>query len=627
MEILNYRSYRIAWNLLAAGQILLMIFLGIYIGSKDHISRQLWVLVLGTGALAISVIFFAWWIRIERLSSLRNRLDYKTSRLLFVVLAIAFLLVFGAEIRPEWIYAFMATLFATTFSVLYWTIFKNANPIRLTLSSLIVGIVILAGILTFRLYSLEAYPPIHRIDEPWTFGWAISYARTGELFDWLMVDRQFEIYRFYQLMGAWLQVFGEGFWQARFFSFSLTLVVAIFSTLAARNFYGNRTGLLTGLYLLSSTILINGARVRHDIGLAVAISISLWLHSKCHKHEHAALHLFAGLVMGWGLFSHFHAGFLGIAMLFGLYAPRLISDIRKQRGVFYIGHWMYGLGGVLGAIMVIALGQTLPQESGQLISDSPLMQGTLIAAVLQHVVNISHFSQFEFILILVGVVAAAWRGKSIDWILLSLIFGCHIALGAASSGVLFEYYLIPLTPIYGIVVGSLLGENFNQTDIRSVSAVSRGAIVVSLMVLAPLLGTTMAVPVQRVITRQPMTLPPPQQAEWIRNNVAPGATIVGEHYYFLWLTEYDYVSPLTSQLNTNGISSGYSDLEEFWDNIQVDVFLVDPDLSTYPLLEPLIESGYFDRAGYELRDRIGTTLIYENRLGGARLDVSKHGYQ
>jgi len=603
------RFIHAAWRVLSIGQVLLVAYLFIYLGADGSgPNRQL--LAAAIVSEALGVVFFALWLTPVRLEALRGRLNRRAIKGALLAAGLGFLLLFGAEIRPEWLHACAALLSAATLALLYWTLFApDANSaVKPTRNLAIAGIVLLLIVILLRLYSLAAYPPLHPIDEPWTLGWALSYARTGELSDWIMVGRDFEIFRFYQALGAWLKVAGEGLWQARFFCFFLTLLVIGFSTLAAQNLYGRATAFFTAAYLLSSTIMAHASRVRHDVGLAVAIAASLWLYSVGVKRGSKLPHFLAGLVMGLGLYSHYHAAFLGVALLVSLYVPGYLVNFRASKRP-PAGFWLYGTGGLVAAATVLAV-QPLPQDTGDILAGSPIMGGNLLGSTLQHIINISHYSQVELLLIGIGLLAVIWRRQTVDAVVVALILTAHLALGAASSGHLFEYYLIPLTPLYGITVGSLFGLGFQQGQSRPASMTRTGVVVACACFLAPVLGHTLAVPVQRVLHGEPLLTPPPQQAEWIQRHIAPGSTVVGEHYYFLWLLDYDYVSPLAPAMMSPPLRAEFATLEDVWDFLDVDVFIVDPGLSTYPLLQPLVESSYFERKGYAFVEQIGSTLFY-----------------
>lgn len=530
-----------------------------------------------------------------------------------VVLSLAALLLFGIGMRAEWLYAHMGLVLSGTVIVTLWTFYSDRNvPVawRPALALVLVGA---AAIIAIRLYSLSAYPPIHFIDEPWTLGWAISYVRTGQLSDWIMIDRDFDIYKYYAAMGQWLDILGVGFWRARLFSALVLSATFAFAVLAAWRLYERRTAFYTGAALFSSAIFLSGARIRHDAGLGLSIALSLWLYAEARQRDNRWQHLLAGVVLGLGMFAHYHAAIFLAPMIFGLYGPRYLAALKSRHYWPESGAWLYGIGGIIG-LSAVTLVQSLPSSTNDHLGESvarTLNPGNFSSAYIQHITNITHFSHFEFAIIVVGIAAALWRSDARDWTLLLLAAGLHAGLAIASSGANFEYYLVPLTPVYGLLVGSMIARGINSKHAPlPLRASSQGAALRSL-VLVIALGYTLRAPLEHVLQRRPVELAPSEAAAWVREHEETSQMIVGDHRHFIWLTDYRFISPLAPNLLPSELQEQLGNPEAMWDMVQPDVFIVDTASSSYPLLRPLVEAGYFERESYRKAATFGTTTIYE----------------
>lgn len=564
------------------------------------------------------------WLRPDRLLRLRQSIARWWP--VIGVMALAGLFAFGLLMRVEWLYAQVGLVWAATAALAFLTVEPQGDDgWRPGHAWWVVGGSVGLAVLVLRLLALSSYPPLHTVDEPWDLGRAVSYLRTGQLSDWLMAGRDLAINRLYALLGAWLRVFGANLWAGRAFMFGLSVLVIPFTMLAARNFYGRLAAVTTGLALLASTVLAYAARIRHDIGLGLALAVSLWLYSEALQRQRIGLHALAGAAMAMGLLAHFHAPFLAAAMVIGLYGPRYVARWRQQRNWRpEAGLLAYTVGGAAMGVMLVLVVQPLPFAEGSLMTGPSLGGVTaplVLRATAQHLANLASHSQYEFLLVLLGVGAAFWRRREPDQVLVMLFVSGHLALGLASSGENFMYYIVPLVPLYGLLVGGLFGRDGRDEAIMAARQ-GRRRLLVTLLFLLPGLGFTLAQPLRHVAQGRPLHRPPPPATQWVLDHVAPGATVVGEHDHFLWLTDYRFVSPQAPGFLPPEVRALYPTTLDFWDAMAVDVFLVDPARSTYPLLEPLVEAGYFAARGYEIAAQAGTVTIYQRTLPENTLKAS-----
>jgi hypothetical protein len=602
----DFTAVRRRWYLIAVLHLLTVLHLAYYMlalpGKGESLRFRL--LAGATVVVALGVWFIAAWITPERVILLRRRAVRWQGP--FLAVGLAGLVFFGASLRPEWWYAQTGLTLALTLVVAYGSLWDAAAAITRPWAWWGGGLLLAAVITALRLNALEVFPPLHRVDEPWTLGFSLSYLRTGQLSDWIMFERDTKTLLFYRALGDWLKLVGLSFYNARLFTFGLTFAVMGLTALAARRLYGGQTAILTTAYLFSSSVLMSAARIRHDIGLGVALALSLWLYAEGLQRDRPIWHFLAGIALGSGVFSHFHAAPFGVVMLVGLYVPQILPGqprpSRPWRDLV-----LYGCGGLLVGLLAMGI-QPIPPDTGQAVAgvqDQSSSLASLVETLGQHGMNLSHVSQIEFLLVGAAAAAAIWRGQRVDRSLVLALAGLYVALALFAPAGGFEYYLVPLAPLYGLLVGRLLTVGTARLD----RPLTRGTMVVGALVLAANLGWTLDVPLERLVRGTPR-YEMPLAAGWVREHVPAGATVVGEHVYFLWLTDYDYVSPLAPNLMPDHLRAEYDSLAAVWDAIDVTVFILDPGLSTYPLLKPLVETDYFTQRGYREAVRFGSTVIY-----------------
>lgn len=591
------------WVALAALYVALLLHLVYYLQSPWKNSTSLQALAIAISGLALGVFVLAlFW---ARLAPFVTHAGHSKWLSWFVLTAggVA-LFIFGMEMRPEWFYAHLALTLAVTLAVVNYTLL---SPPQLSQRVRIGALITLTVAITLvRLRGLSYYPSLHPIDEPWTLGWALSIIQSGRLSDWIMVDRDISLNVYYVLVGGWLKFFGIGLWQGRAFSFALVHVAILLTALAAKNLYGKRAAWFTAAALFSSVIMMSGARLRHDIGLAVSIAAALWLWSEAITRRKSSLHFAAGLALGSGLASHYHAPFFGVALTLAFYGPSFVLGWKSRRRTLK-NLVLFSVGGLAAAFLIIAI-QPIPSGG-----PSAYLQGTSLSnwleAVRQHVANISRFSQYEFILLALGTGAALLRRGEHDVVVLCAVLLGHLGLAIASPSGLGMYYLIPLTPFYGLLVGSLFdkggGPGFRKLTLPGASTVA-----VCIFFLLINLGATLHTPLLQAYRGGSLEPAPTAPAQWVLENIPSGSIVVGEHIHYLWLTDYRYVSPLAPNLMRTSRRAQFDTLSAVWEDIDPDVFMVDDEGSTYPLLSPLVNNDYFQRNGYIEAARFGSTTIY-----------------
>ncbi|MBI5669215.1 MAG: glycosyltransferase family 39 protein [Chloroflexi bacterium] len=609
---LTWKTVHRLWLGVAILGAALLIHLAIYLSLPERgESLSFKLLAAGLGCFALALMGFAVWLtppRLERIRRLVSPWEW-----LYLVSGFVLLVFFGLNLRPEWFYAHAALVLAAVFSLGYWSFF-DANVIASPWGRCRIGFVIVAVILVtlLRLYGLTTSPEPEIVDEPWVLGWAISYLKVGHPVNWIMLgidgDPAYYLPRYAQAMAAWMRLIGTGYWEARVFSFLVAMAVIPFMALAAKNLYDRPTAFFTAGILFTSNVLLFGARVRHDIGLALAMAISLWLYSEARKRNRPVLHLLAGVFMGWGLFSHYHATLFGLVMLIGLYGPQYLRQLDSGRYWPETDVWLYGIGGLLSGASVAAI-QILPDVNTfimRLEARNPRNPGEFINAVFGHIGNVPYHSQFQAVLIGLGFLSSLRRREYLPVII--IILG-HLALGYLAL-VAFKHYVIPLAPFYALVTARLFRAGVERTS----TIVTRGMVVTFAAFLAVSLGTSLHSPVQHLINREPLRLPAPPVVDWIKQNLQPDETILSDNYYFLWLYDYRFASILIPEHLPKAERERYQqNPESLWEEVSIKVIIYDPALPTHDRFEHLFAEGFLKTGGFHEAAQFGDVVVYRHR--------------
>lgn len=526
---------------------------------------------------------------------------------IYLLFALGAVLVYGLALRPEWIYAHIAITLSAGFTLGYELLYGNAYP--LTRGGMFVIGAGVVGITAMRILALSVYPAYNINDEPWVMDWALSYARYGEFSHMIMYYGGGDIHRFMLPVAWWIRLVGEGFWQTRLFFFLMLFPLTLLTALAARNLY--KSGWIAALVMFSSAVVMGGARIRQDVGLAVAVAAALWLYTEAVKRQKNVLHFLAGVAIGLGWFAHYHAIGFGAVLFIALYIPLWVERRRRGEPMPVLGASLFIVGGLVAAGCVFLL-QIVPDWEGFLVARqfrNPHTLSDLAIAFLKHWSNIVLHSQLELILILVALAAALWRRRLVDVQMALLLILMHAAL-ALQANEAYPQYVHALSAVYGILLAGLFAYGFTKRRIAYAG-------VTAALFMLPNLGFTLQVPVQHLLQREPLALPIPPVAAWIRENVAPTEKIVTEHWYYLWLTDYEFISPLTPDYTP--LTQRLDSVEALWDQIAPDVVILDRNLSTCCVQQPIFNAEYLASRGYNVVAEIPgeryPVLVYEKGAG------------
>lgn len=233
----------------------------------------------------------------------------------------------------------------------------------------------------------------------------------------------------------------------------------------------------------------------------------------------------------------------------------------------------------------------------------------------EHLKNLITHSQFEFLLILIGVIAALWRRTRLDVSLAIMVIVAHIGL-AIFTAVPLLYYVVPLGVIYSLLIAGLFERGLSRVGtarhwVGAACFLSIG------------LGYTLSQPMFVLRAGAPRELPIPAAAAWVRANAQPDDLIVAEHFYFFYLTDYRFVSALTPEymqpqfrppfeeiaqtLDVRALQGGRDDitLEQYtyrsavWDEIAPEIVILDRNYTSC-CVPPILDEPYLESRGYQV---------------------------
>ena len=585
----------------------MLLHLGIY--RVDHHSTAFLLLGGVIGLITLGGIAFdVWALRLspEQVDNLRRRTA--RGRDLYLLIALAILLLFGVGMRDEWFYTHVAVMLSSGAALGYHLLYADAPPLsRRWIGVIVLGVI---AVVILRLNALSYYPYHFEDDEPWDLGWALSYLQHGYFTDTIMYYGGSDIQRFMLPVAWWISLFGPGYWQTRLFFFLLIFPLIGLTGLAARNLY--RNSWIVALIMFSSVVVMGAARIRHDIGLALAVAASLWLYTEANQRQRGWLHFAAGLAIGLGWFAHYHAIGFGVAMALAFYLPGYLTRLRNGRRLPELGFWWFVLGGLLGALIVFLL-QVLPSWESFIavrVPRTPQTLSQLIDVYFAQWGRLIRQSRLEFVLVMAAMAAALWRHRRNDILLVLTILLMHAAL-TLQTYMDLDYYLLPIAPIYAILIAALFTEGIGAPIKRSV------AVAAAALVLIVNLGFTLQTPVRHLTDGQSLQLPVPPVATWVREHIDPSKSIVTQHWYYLFLTDYRFISPLTYLYAPRSIRESETP-EQMWAAIDPDVVIIDRNSGTC-CIPPILTETYLDAHGYQLTDELPgervPVLVYQKPDG------------
>ena len=538
---------------------------------------------------------------------------------LYTFTVLGFLLTVGLtpvppDVRAHLLHTHILLTFALSSVVIYLGLFETTNAPRHRQLWYTGGFILIILVTLVRLYGLSVYPAVEIQDESWITAWAVNWLHTGHFGDPTLLgfgDAYHGYPRFLWLFSGWIDLFGIGLWQQRVLNFLLIFPVLIFTAAAARNLYGLRAAFLSTAYLFSSAVLASAARVSHDIGVAVCVAAALWLQTEAVKWQSRRLHLVAGLIVGLGLYADYHAAGYALALLVGLYGPGML----QRRRIDIAALW-YVVGALSSGLMVVMVQIISNDSAGWAILWSRLvLSGNVLsqfsAAFIGSFFNLGVFSVFELLLVAMAIIAAVRRRHQRDLMLLLVLLIGHALLAVMTTGN-SRYGLIPLMPIYGVLLGGLF---IGREEGRASLPFQRGHLVTFTLLLMPLLGTTTARPLQALLNRERIQATPPYAVEWLLDHVPIQNSVAGDLYYYFWLSDYPFASHLIPATLYPENQVRYPTIDAVWEAVAPVYLIIDPAFqqSYAETFAPLLATGWVT-AHYlvvaDFDDSVSTAVIY-----------------
>lgn len=548
------------------------------------------VLAIASGAISLLVIAAAAFR--DRVTARLRRVDPRWTLPIGAAL-IGGLALLGAIQRPEWVYAHLIAAAAVSAAALITAlppvpVFSHRARIAIVIAALIGAA---AVVIALRLLTLTVIPGLQVVDEGWTLGWAVSYGRVGHPLDWIMrpfsPDPFYWLPTWYAAVAAWFRVVGVGWWEGRVFSLLAAIALVFLTAAAADRLLSRRAAYLTLALGMGLSLLVIGLRLRHDIGVGLALAAALFAYSRAYDHAAGTVRgigwpLLAGFAAGAGALAHNHGVFfaaaLGLGLTISVTVPALTRDRRAIVPAFSMGSGI-ALGFALtAAIQILPDIATFTGQAGASRFSRTLTDAA--ASLIYHVEQAAAHGRYDALLIGVASIWALIRGTPVLRGLAIAVLLSLLSLGVIADRSFgpFDYYAVPLVPLLLLVTAGAL-RTFRPAP----------------LLIAPLLGAAIAPPIVALLTGA-AAYPMPAAAQYVRDQYPPTTIVSADNVYFLWLTGYDFRSPLALDKAPAGL-----DAFAALDQLAAAVVIVDPNWATADFTRRVyVESGYLTARGFRV---------------------------
>lgn len=277
------------------------------------------------------------------------------------------------------------------------------------------------------------------------------------------------------LSGVYMQVFGVGVKQARFFYLLVSALALPFIALAARRLYGRTAAFAAVALGISIPLQYNWILAHSQVATATAIALYAMVRARDGRRP-AAFGLLCGCAAVSAVEGHFYGG--AFALMFCLlWLWRWLDGLRRGEGWRDAGFWGFVAGGALFTLLWagyhIALPGTalgdVPARIGETwaweaaISNAAAQVGLTPQNVLAQLKIYLYSAPAELLLLGVVLVAALKRRAAADRTLFWL-FGGATLLIALMLGHVNDYYLIFAFPFVCLWFGAWLRDLSGQQD-------------------------------------------------------------------------------------------------------------------------------------------------------------------
>ena len=309
-------------------------------------------------------------------------------------------------------------------------------------------------------------------------------------------DTWFNFSMLWPLSGGYMQRFGVGVHQARFFYLLLSALALPFIVLCARRLYGNTAAFAAAVPGIAIPLQYNWILAHSWVATATAIALYAMLRARDARRP-AGFGFLCGFAAVSAVEGHFYGA--AFALMFCLvWLQRWLRAWRRGAewrdaafGGFVAGCALFTL---LWAGYHIALpGTALAEVPERLratwawestISNADAQVGLTLSNVLAQLKIYLYSAPAEVLLLVAGIVAALLRRNAADRLLLWLCGGALLLI-ALMLGHVNDYYLVFLYPFFCLWFGAWLA-NFFRDDARPPAGMVRLSAAALFVLLATL---------------------------------------------------------------------------------------------------------------------------------------------
>ncbi len=382
------------------------------------------------------------------------------------------------------------TLLAMIYLGLFW---RAPDPQIRWRGWLIIGVLVGAAGVVLTLIYLTRWPKLDTLDELHNYIVQWTYARLGLLGDAVyrqMIPLPQPIYDSpHILIGLFLRLIGDDFWQARFARFLFSCLALPFIYNSGKILYGRRTGLLA--VVIAFFYLAPTSFVRPDFAVGVMLSIGLYAYLKAQQIDHPFLRFSAGRFSFWWKGSaapgfspllHFLTGLLiglggeghPLAYRFGLafgviYVAQWVGRMWQRKRLYLDGRVIaLGLGGVTAMLIYLSIHILPGIEQGlhfaQSYAPSARTSGEQVKAAFE-IINRQievwmESSPIEAWIVLVALVLAVIRRQRGDRLILTILIISELLM-LATYGYYRAFYQVHFLPLFTLLMGKALADGFD----------------------------------------------------------------------------------------------------------------------------------------------------------------------
>ncbi|HUK36665.1 MAG TPA: glycosyltransferase family 39 protein, partial [Vicinamibacterales bacterium] len=232
--------------------------------------------------------------------------------------------------------------------------FQSASGV-LSNRTWIVGLVILGLAYAHHTVPYLTMMPRVNVDEPWLIERAFQVLHTGRPNQPMLgLDHAYLLQPGYgYLVAPWIGLFGVGIYQARLLSVILGLGVVLAVVGTGARLVDRPTGLLAGVFLLSDSNFLGGARMaRTDIPAVFFIALALWLFVAARDRQRSSWYAASGLSTAAAILCHGNSFWLAVILAAWYFIEYRLEGFTRASGYAYAAGLLAGLAPYLAVVVL-----------------------------------------------------------------------------------------------------------------------------------------------------------------------------------------------------------------------------------------------------------------------------------